>query len=234
MEKIMNIELRKEILEFALTLENEINRLLISYLNIESENLKTLGHKNTSLSFKSKLDLLSDLNIFTKDEQDKFILLMEFRNQFLHNINCESFQTAIQFLGPDRGKRLLKFDDVDFDGEQEFKYINSYRSLFINCLEIVAAKYEIKERLTETRRLILTEISDYSSYVIDKDSELLASLLKNCLPDLKSDTKELVNFKLSLCVMISDFIVTMNEDEQFKSLKERIKFDDRKVKDFFK
>jgi hypothetical protein len=234
MDKGLNIELRKDILEFALTLETNVSRLLVSYLNIDNENLKTLGHKNTSLSFKNKIDLLSDLDVLTKEEHSNLLLLMEFRNQFLHNIDSNSFLTAIQLLGPDRGKQLLKFNDVDSDSELEFKYNNSYRNLFLNCLQTIISKYEIKKQLIETRRKMITDVSDYLQYVIDKDAELLGIIFEKCVPDPNSDTKELTEYKVELSTMIANFTNSMTENEEFNQLKNKVKIDEIKIKQFFK
>ena len=122
MKEKLNLSLRTEILEIALILEREINSLLISCLNIENEKAKAIGNKNSSLSFKNKIDLLFDINILSKEEHQKLMLLMEFRNQFLHNITCTSFLFAVKLLGSDRGNQLLKFSDVEFDAELEYKY----------------------------------------------------------------------------------------------------------------
>jgi len=86
--------------------------------------------------------LLFDLEVLNSDEHEIFLLLIEFRNQFLHNIQCSSFENAVKLLGSDKEKRLLKFDDAKDSLDREFKYRNAFRNLNIKCLNIICKKIE--------------------------------------------------------------------------------------------
>ena len=108
----INLELRSEILDIALTLEHVVNELILGLLVIDKPNKKAMSNKSGSLSIKNKIDLLFDLEVLNSDEHEIFLLLIEFRNQFLHNIQCSSFENAVKLLGSDKEKRLLKFDDA--------------------------------------------------------------------------------------------------------------------------
>ena len=107
-DKVKNLPLRTEILDIALSLEQNVNSLLLIYLSIEIQERKAITNKSGNLSFKNKIDLLFDLEILNKDEYKYFLLLMEFRNQFLHNIECNSFTYAVDILGRDKEKSLMK------------------------------------------------------------------------------------------------------------------------------
>lgn len=87
----MNIELRSQVLEKALVLENSINQLVLIYLGIKKEDKRAIGHKSGTLTYKNILDLLYDIDVLDSQEYNTLLLLMQFRNQFMHNIECDSF-----------------------------------------------------------------------------------------------------------------------------------------------
>ena len=101
-----NLPLRTRILEIALDLEHGINSFLVWLLLIESDKRKAISNRSGTLSFKNKIDLLFDIDYLTIEEHKELLLVMEFRNQFLHNIECNSFQSAIFFLGADKKKTV--------------------------------------------------------------------------------------------------------------------------------
>ena len=107
MENDINLQLRSEILDAALTLEDAVNKLLLALLVIDKPDKKAMSNKSGNLSFKNKIDLLFDLEILSNDEYRALLLLMELRNQFLHNIECSSFENAVKHLGKDKEKMHL-------------------------------------------------------------------------------------------------------------------------------
>lgn len=92
----MNIELRKDILEKSLTLEDALSRLLAILFRFSKDNSKTLGHKSSSLSFKTKADLLNDLGRLNDEQYRALIMFMEIRNQLIHNLDSDSLMKAVQ------------------------------------------------------------------------------------------------------------------------------------------
>lgn len=232
MNEDLNLDLRKDVIKMALTLEEAVNKLLLSYLNIDSPNLKALGSKNSSLSFKNKIDLLSDLEVLNKEEHLKFQLLMEFRNQFMHNIYCNSYENAVEILGKDRGKQLLKYDDLEFETDIEFKYKNAASKLNIDCLETAVKKLEAKTAQIEMKRKVVTDICDYSKHVIDQDTELIDKILAMCLPS--EDPKDLREFKQNIFSTVKDFHKSMVTNDKFILLQQKMDVNDEKVKAFYK
>ncbi len=65
----LNLNLRSEILEYSLILENVINDLWLLNLGIFDGGKETrlFGNK-ASISFKNKIDLLYDINVLNKEE----------------------------------------------------------------------------------------------------------------------------------------------------------------------
>ncbi|MGS2727884.1 hypothetical protein ACU8DI_14840 [Psychroserpens sp. BH13MA-6] len=84
------------------------------------ENSKSLGNKNTSLSFNQKLNLLFDSGSIEKEEKERMEIFMEVRNQFMHNLNVDSFSDVFKLLDG-RTKRLKKLypsyfsDDIELE-----------------------------------------------------------------------------------------------------------------------
>lgn len=217
----INLELRSQILEMALTLENSINKLITVSLDIEHPDPKTIGNKSSSLSFKSKLDLLSDLEILSKEEYSKLLLVMEFRNQFLHNFNCVSFIVAIELLGSDRGKQLLKFDDLEFETEQEFRYNNAYKGLFVNCLDIILDKFDKRKAKIAEKREAFSTMLNYVNYLLDNDEEIIQEILVMCMPHNGDDVK-LSKFKFRVSSFITGHIERSLLTDNYKQLKSKL------------
>lgn len=151
MENNINIKLRAEILEIALNLENNVNQLLLAILSIDSPKRKAITNKSGSLSFRNKIDLLFDLDILNSDEHKKILLLIEFRNQFLHSIECNSFDVSVQQLGIDKGNKLLKHCLLDENLITELRYHNAFNNLYRESLGIFLKK--INDRAIEVESL---------------------------------------------------------------------------------
>jgi hypothetical protein len=167
----MNIELRGEVLEKALILEDAVNKLVLLYLGIKKEDRRAIGHKSGTLTYKSLIDLLYDIDIVDKQEYDALLLLMVVRNQFMHNRACNSFEKAIEFLGHDKGKRLIKFDRIGAD-KLEDRYNNAYLCLAGDTLGIILKKLEQKEKDVEEKSAYLKKLlafaPEYSDFIHDK------------------------------------------------------------------
>lgn len=235
MENRLNLKLRSEVLEIALQIEECVNQLLLIYLNIENVKLRALGKKSGSLSFKSKLDLMLDIQVLTNEDHAAFLLLMEFRNQFLHNIQSNSFESAILLLGEDRGKQLLKYCNIDFDNNLEDRYKNSYAQLYIKCLDIILSKYDQRRKYISEKKSVITVLNDNLSYIVDKDWELLSIIIDKC-SQIEKDAPELLSFKFDIVNTIFEFSESALESEEFLEIKSRIKtlMDENKIKKLFR
>lgn len=90
---------RQEILTFALLLENLSSIFLSGLLGIKDyRNTKSFGSTNSSLSFNQKINLLIDIGALSSLERNKFLTFMEIRNQFMHNLSADSFESCYSFL----------------------------------------------------------------------------------------------------------------------------------------
>lgn len=233
----LNLELRQEITEIALHLEHGVNKLIAAYLNIEKDTTKTIGNRSSSLSFKNKIDLLHDLEILNDGEHKDLLLLMEFRNQFLHNFDCSSFEKAVEFLGADRGKKLLAFTDI-IGVDIELKYRLGYKRLFMRCLDILGEKHAIKSKTLEDKRNLILGLHTLSQYVIEGFfSSFDNTVYEFCSNDvLEKDSAEVLIIKMEIFKSMSQKLSQLTETAQFIELKEQlnISFNKELIKSFLR
>lgn len=96
---------RSLVLFFSLQIEALISQFLGHILNIQ-EPSKSLGNTSSSLSLHQKVNLMLDTGSFKREDTKHIIVLMEIRNQFMHNIKAKSFIDCMSFL--DGRKKFLK------------------------------------------------------------------------------------------------------------------------------
>ena len=92
----MNIELKSEVLQNSILIEDYLSRILTKLFLIRKTETITLGHRGTALSFKAKTDLLYDLGKIEKPLYTDLLTFMEIRNQFIHNGDTNSFIFVIK------------------------------------------------------------------------------------------------------------------------------------------
>ncbi len=171
-----NIELRSEILTASLYLEKAINDLIILCLSIENKKKKAISNKNSSLSFKNRIDLLFDLDIIDVGEHQRFLLVMEFRNQFLHNLECNSFSKAIELLGNDKGNKLLKFGNIARRENLEYQYKAAFVNLKMDCLKIILSKIEDREKQLNDRVQMHINFNETQIFWINKYFNIIKTI----------------------------------------------------------
>lgn len=220
----LNLSLRTDILDKALNLEHFVNSILVIYLSIEGEERKAITNKSSSLSFKNKIDLLFDLEIFSKEEHNYFLLLMEFRNQFLHNIECSSFTYAVSTLGTDKGNRLLKLDEGTTDNELEVRYKNGFFQLYGKTIKIALAKVRQRKEMIEEKRKLMTDRIGDTVFYIDFFFDLIDKLLEICEPTFL-ESKDVVNFKIKMFKTIEQELENIHKTEGFQQIQSQLKND---------
>lgn len=231
----INLELRTEVLEFALGIEFQINQLILAYLGIEKESTKAFSNKSSSLSFKNKIDLLFDIDVLSKEEHSELELLMIFRNQFLHNLNCNSFVFAVACFENSFKNRLLKFDTAQIECSDEFRYADSYRLLHLKCLQIIVEKYQAKMGLIEEKRQLLKEPVEHTIFFIDTLFDFFKELFEKHMLN-ESDSEEIIAFKANLFEIIKIKSDSISSSERYIFLKEQREksMKEDKIKKFLK
>jgi hypothetical protein len=93
------IKKRTKVLEYSLELESFVSYELAQLLDISDyKNSKSLGNGSSSLSINQKLNLLLDVENINKKEKGTIENFMSIRNQFMHNIDANSYTYVIDKL----------------------------------------------------------------------------------------------------------------------------------------
>lgn len=207
MENI-NLETRTNVLKYSLEIENHINALLLGHLGItDKQKTKNFGNK-AGISFKSKIDLLHDIEVLTSEEHKDLELLMNFRNKFLHDIDSTSFTYILKNIDSGIKNRFLKFLESDINPKEE-DYETACRNLHLHNLKVIGEKYKERRESITGRTNYLTSL--YDSYlslselssnfaqevmVIVENSDLENPLILSALdPLIKSCQKFAEDFK---------------------------------------
>ncbi len=147
----MNIELRTTVLRQSLLIEDSLSDILIVLMGIKERDNKSLGHKTSSLSLKSKTDLLYDLRKIDKDLYNKLIVFMEIRNQFIHNLSSDSFEIVLKRI--DKKSQLIKIDKETQESITSAESQQEKESIYE--LAYLKLSYDIRKQLDEEKANIL-------------------------------------------------------------------------------
>nr|WP_288835567.1 hypothetical protein [uncultured Flavobacterium sp.] len=176
--KKYNIDLRSKILMYSIQQEALSSEVIKKFLRISKQDLKTLGNKTSSFSFKNKIDLLFDIGDIEKEEYPFLIKFMEIRNQFIHNPTCSTFldlkienNEYTNFL-----KKNFKNDIV----EEEQSLSDSYDELNVFCKQLlIKLDKEYDEGITkEQHRFLNAELENN-----------FESIFSNTINDLKESER---------------------------------------------
>lgn len=232
----INLQLRTEILEIALNLEYSINRLLLLLLSVENQNRKAISNKSSSLSFKNKIDLLFDLDVLTADEHLKLLLVMEFRNQFLHNIECCFFEDAANQLGADKAKRLLKFCNEEKSADKELRYQHAFKSLNIECLELLSKKLKDRVNQIEEHARSYTMLIESQVYFIDRYFDMVKSVMKVCEQHAAQGNPAVLKLTKEIMNTTKDDIGSLKASEEYIQIQEEFRksMTPEKMRGYFK
>lgn len=217
----INIQLRSEILDKALNLEESVNSLLLAILAVENPRRKAITNKSGNLSFKNKIDLLFDLDILNSDEHKKLLLFMEFRNQFLHNFECSSFENAVKLLGADKENKLLKFDDADNNQERELRFKCAFSKLYLENLKIISEKIEYRKNQINDVAESHERVIESQIYFIDMYFGILKEILLICENNI-SGIPEVIQLVNQLSKTVNDDMELVLSSEKFTQIQNKL------------
>lgn len=231
MDLQLNIEVRGQILEYSLFLENSINDLVLLSLGIYNDKEKTKLFSNKGrLTFQNKVELLLDIDVLTSQESLEFELLMNIRNKFLHDLECNSFNVLLDQLDNgivNRFKKFIKHGEVISDEEackracyELFrKNIDTIKNKVIKKQKAIEIKYKLFQVQNERIIYYIDLIHEFSNKIssIVENSELedpkVATVGIEIFKVLKQHTQELQrNSKKNI---YDDFF---NSEESFKAI----------------
>lgn len=150
MSLVKGMSARSEVLEYSLMIENLSSFFLSGLLDISDyKKSKSLGNTGSSLSFNQKVELLIDIQALDSKEKSKYMAFMSIRNQFMHNIDANSYEKCFTHLkGSD--KFLLTTYPQDIKLTQEKQLENATRNLAHDVITITVNLMEkVKEKIGE-------------------------------------------------------------------------------------
>jgi hypothetical protein len=218
MEKNVNLELRSKILFCALNIENVINNLLVKHLLI-IDKTKTKNFANRpGISFQSKIDLLFDIEVISKEELLTIELLMIFRNKFLHDIKYNSYTLVLNDLDNGIRNRFFKFlRDEKFKSENE--YDTAFSNLYNKIVAFINEKVEEIDKFQNTKIEFILFQNNLLATVISESLDLMTFLsnFNNRIENIvmkKELTNKIVEFEKKI-----DFKNNVNKLSEYNSKK---------------
>lgn len=140
---------RLQVLELSIFVERFVSTALSSLLDIDLDTSKTLSNKSSALSFRQKLDLLTDIRATDKVAVTKFQIFSEIRNQFAHNYQVKDFTTCFSFLDGAENQ-LRKAFKGKIEGLEKQVHEDQLASLYAYLFkDVMDHAYRILEKITE-------------------------------------------------------------------------------------
>lgn len=189
----INIILSTDILEYSLCIEKLINELLLLNLGIYDEKERTRLFSNKGkLTFQNKIDLLYDIEVLSKDENSEFELLMNIRNKFLHDLECNSFQVLFRQL--DRGivNRFKKYLDNEQLISNEGACKKACNKLFKKNMGTIKQKIKAFTTIKENTHKFYKLHNEQIIFYIDAIHDLLEKV------SIATENSELENPKVAI------------------------------------
>lgn|SRR5690554_5449387 len=213
-KNMLNIEIRSKILEYSLIIEKAINDLLKYNLGlfVPNDNTRLFSNKG-QISLQNKIDLLNDFGVLTKEEKLNFELLMIIRNKFMHDLECNSFQTLFAQLDNGIVNRFKKHLDEGGLISKEGDCLNACINLAIKNLKIIEKKMEL-QIMTNRKKVELFEIQNKQiDYYSDFTYELLKGIT-NVITKTRSNNPEVVSFKNELLKILEESSQKLDSETQ--------------------
>ena len=199
-----NINLRSKILVYSIKQEELTSEIVKKFIRTVKSDLKTLGNKTSSFSFKNKVDLLFDIGDIENDQYSFFIKFMEIRNQFIHNSTCSTFLN-LKSQNKDVTNFLVKHFKNDIEDEEQ-SLCKSFDELNALCEKTLFKLLEAYDEgiSKEYHRFLDAKLENKFEVIISKTIK---------------DLKESGNLKESDIVFMELCLQNNREDESFEIYK---------------
>jgi dsDNA-binding SOS-regulon protein len=160
LREISGLQTRSEILFYSLVMEGYVSFFLSKYLNIPARNeTKCFSNKSSALSIYQKVNLFLDLGVIAKEEHWLFITFMEIRNQFMHNIEADSYEKCFETI--DGETKLLKRFPVSAELNREQQLEQVCKLLFEElCTILDKIEDHVVDRVTFFRNKLSEETEE--------------------------------------------------------------------------
>lgn len=215
--KKYNIDLRSKILMYSIKQEELSSEIVKKFLRISKHDLKTLGNKISSFSFKNKIDLLFDIGDIEKEQYSFLIKFMEIRNQFIHNPTCSTFLDLKRENNELTNYIKKKFENRIVDEEQSLSESFDKLNEFSNQVLIKLDK-EYDEGITR-------ELHRFLDAKLESNFE---SILINTINNLKESGR----FNESDIGFV-EFCLKSNRDDESLNILKNVLNDEISIKDVY-
>ncbi|TRX30282.1 hypothetical protein FNW52_20275 [Flavobacterium sp. ZT3R18] len=196
---------RVEILELALILEKITSAFLAELLDIENyKETRSLGNKSGNLSFNQKVELLIDIRALSKNDKNKYQAFMELRNQFMHNLDADTYEKCYNLM-EGKEKFVLKIypQPEDMTREEQLRrasldMANDIIRITSNLIEVVKEKIgkqvtlEMLQKSQDSAFKAIKEIEDTLNAFIDKKIEQKEKIEVEGLKNLGTEIRKLI------------------------------------------
>jgi|TARA_B110000967_G_C18728920_1_gene481586 hypothetical protein len=217
----MNLEKRSKMLSYSLELENFVSLELARLLSIrEFKNSKSLGNKSTSLSLNQKLNLLLDFETINSKEKSIIEYFASIRNQFMHNIDADSFEYTINQISGLFNK-LKKIYPQNFKSDNiENNIEKCVDNLYIDSIKILSSEKgkklqnAISERISDGNEMLYENLKNSMNKNLLEHENSIEEYSKDSIPKLEVQ-RQLAIYNLKITI---DLVSDMSEFE--KSVKE--------------
>jgi hypothetical protein len=121
------------------------------------------------LTFQSKIDLLFDIEILSKEENSEFELLMNIRNKFLHDLECNSFKILFNENLKDNGlqNRFKKFLEEGHSISDEEACKKACYRLFQKNIDTIKKKISVNRKSIENKNKLFQVQNEQIIFYID-------------------------------------------------------------------
>jgi len=196
---------RVEILELALILEKITSAFLAELLDIENyKETRSLGNKSGNLSFNQKIELLIDIRALSKNDKNKYQSFMELRNQFMHNLDADTYEKCYDLMeGKERFVLKIYPQPNDMTREEQLRkasldMANDIIRITSNLIEVVKEKIdkkitlEVLQKSQDSAFKAIAAIENALNTFIDKKIEQKEKIEVEDLKNLGTDIRKLI------------------------------------------
>jgi len=210
---MIETEARLKVLKYSLEIEHFVSDELAKLLDIRDfKNSKSFGNKSTSLSLNQKLNLLLDCESISSTEKSIMESFITIRNQFMHNIDANSFELAINQIDGllSRLKKLYPNNFIDLEIEKSLE--NCVDLLYLDSLKILSNEKGNKLRKTLSKLFAKGNGVMYET-LRDSMNKNIAEL-ENFIENYKED--KIPKIEIAQAVLITDLKILIDLTDVMK------------------
>lgn len=209
----ININKRAEVLEYSLHIEESVDLLLLLCLGITDKSRTKLFGNKAGISFQNKIDLLYDIDVLSKEDQQGLELQMNFRNKFLHDINCNTYITVLSRLDNGIKNRFEKYLLEGGETSDETACKEAYQKLCLSNLKIILNRMEMKRASAEDTMDLLTTPTKLFTNYIDSYFDLVKDLYQQ-LSESELENKKVENLANNIRLTCKEHVLKFTNNNE--------------------